>query len=114
MLFYFILVYFLFYHTSNEIICALNGGGRAGDGVTCSWCVAFCVVQLLKRGSCGPRSTHTANLCAAIKNKAALCCEAQRFHAVYTVQHSSGTAPNPLPLPLPLKLSKVPKYPLTL
>lgn len=48
------------------------------------------VVQLLKRGSCGPRSTHTANLCAAIKNKAAHCASSTLPRCLH-----SPAAPNP-------------------
>lgn len=58
------------------------------------------VVQLLKRGSCGPRSTHTANLCAAIKNKAAHCASSTLPRCLH-----SPAAPNLPPLsfyyPLP-------------
>lgn len=55
------------------------------------------VVQLLKRGSCGPRSTHTANLYAAIKNKAAHCASSTLPRCLH-----SPAAPNPPPSPLSL------------
>lgn len=57
-----------------------EGGGRVFEGL-------HFVVQLLKRGSCGPRSTHTANLCAAIKNKAAHC----ELNSATLFTQSSGT-----------------------
>lgn len=50
------------------------------------------VVQLLKRGSCGAsRGTHTANLCAAIKNKAARC----ELNASTLFTQSGSTLPIP-------------------
>lgn len=76
----------------------MEGVGKLGEAVRGGVLVALhFVVQLLKRGSCGPRSTHTANLCAAIKNKAAHCASSTLPRCLH-----SPAAPNPLPSPLSL------------
>lgn len=89
-----------------------GGGWQAGEEGGVLVPLHF-VVQLLKRGSCGPRSTHTANLCAAIKNKAAHCASSTLPRCL----HSPAAAPNPLPplslyYLLPPACRPLPGYPL--